>query len=122
MLIPGSRRKGEGPLGRWADVTVSFEGLDPARTTGTDTCWQFTARAGGRAYSVYLKVRNKILDRFGLPRAEPPPPGLVPPLRAYVAEGLRRPEVELRAPRSLEGYELTLIYKEEWEQMRTGRP
>lgn len=109
-------------MGRWADVTVSFEGLDHARTTAAETTWQFTARSGGRAYSVYLRVRNKILDRFNLRRAEPPPPELVPALRAYLRGRLGRPEVEIRAPKSLEGLELTLLYKEEWEEVRAQHP
>lgn len=109
-------------MGRWADVTVSFEGLDHERTSSQETAWQFTARSGGRAYSVYLRVRNKLLDRYGLGRGEPPPPELVPHLRAYMADRLRRPEVEQRAPRSLEGVELSLLFKEEWEEMQARQP
>ncbi len=104
-------------MGRWADVTVQFEGLDHERTSGPETTWQFTARSGGRAYSVYLRVRNKVLLQFGLPPAEPPPPALVPALLAYMGSRLRRPETEQRAPRSLAGLELTLLVKQEWAEL-----
>lgn len=102
----------------WKIDTVCFDGYAPDRGGATHTAWQFTVHAGGRAYTVYLTVLNRVLALYGrMQPGGPPPPELVPRLLDYVRRRLEHPALADRYPRSLAGVELPLTQRAEWEDL-----
>lgn len=105
-------------MAAWEISRVTFEGVAPAHAGTGQTAWEFTAGAGGRSYSVYLVVQNKVLVRHaGLHPGEPPPAELLPRLLACVRQRLEHPMTADRYPRSLQEVKVTVNTKPEWLEL-----